>query len=53
MALAFVAEHNGEHAAEEVAGFLEYTGDFRSVLQPNHPVQFELSTRGVTCWMRE
>ena len=31
MALAFVARHHGEHAAEEVAGFLEYTGDFRSV----------------------
>ena len=35
MALAFVTKYNGEHAAEEVAGFLEYTGDFRSVLQPN------------------
>ena len=31
MALAFVARHNGEKVAEDVAAFLEYTGDFRSV----------------------
>lgn len=30
MALAYVMKHHGEKAAEEVAGFLEYTGDFRS-----------------------
>ena len=29
MALAFVARHHGEKAAEDVAGYLEYTGDFR------------------------
>lgn len=29
MALAYVMKHHGEQAAEEVAGFLEYTGDFR------------------------
>ena len=29
MALAFVARQNGEEAAQQVAGFLEYSGDFR------------------------
>ena len=31
MALAFVARHNGEQVAEDVAAYLEYAGDFRSV----------------------
>ncbi len=33
MALAFVARHNGEEAAQQVAGYLEYSGDFRWPLQ--------------------
>ncbi|CAL5221031.1 g3149 [Coccomyxa viridis] len=34
MALAYVMKHHGEQAAEEVAGFLEYTGDFRNDRSP-------------------
>ena len=29
MSLAFIAKHNGEEAAKEVAAYLEYSGDWR------------------------
>ena len=31
MSLAFIAKHNGEEAAKEVAAYLEYSGDWRRV----------------------
>lgn len=40
MALAFVARQNGEEAAQQVAGYLEYSGDFRwhSICELQHAV---------------
>lgn len=32
MSLAFIAKRNGEEAAKQVATYLEYTGDYRSLL---------------------
>ena len=44
MALAYVARHHGEEAAEDVAGFLEYTGDFRTVGSYTHELMFVISS---------